>query len=406
VYEIAVIGATLSGNKGAASMLQSVLDNLPPLLGDVRFHVLSVYPAADREINRDPRVEIVPARPAALVLATPLAALWALLNRLGLGKRLLASSPILTALRRSQLLIDVSGISFSDGRVLELGYNVACLLPSLLMGQPVVKYSQAMGPFRTLLNRSLARSLLPRLALVIARGERTQEFLRELGLDGVPVCADAAFSMLEPETEESRQALAALDRFDGRRIVGISPSSVVENYARRHGIDYPQVMADLADRIIGAGYGVYLIAHAVRRSRRRGRTSDVETCQTIYGKVRARTYCHLVVEDYAPTTLRAVIGECDFFVASRFHAMVSSLARGVPTVVTGWSHKYVEVLDMFELGEWAVGYQQLDADALWDMFQRLVARETEVRAKIARHLPGVVASSKENAVHTAALLQR
>ena len=53
--EIATIGATLSGNKGAASMLQSVLDNLPPLLGEVHFNVLSVYPAEDEQLAKDPR---------------------------------------------------------------------------------------------------------------------------------------------------------------------------------------------------------------------------------------------------------------------------------------------------------------------------------------------------------------
>lgn len=387
-------------------MLQSVLDNLPPLLGEVRFHVLSVYPDEDRRANRDPRVEIVPARPAALLLATPLAALWALLKRLGLGTRLLERSPILAALARSKALIDLSGISFSDGRVVELAYNAACVLPPLLMGCAVVKYSQAMGPFRTWPNRTLARLLLPRIQLVIARGERTRSFLREVGLDEVPVCADAAFSMLEAESEETRAALAALERFGGRRIVGISASAVVERYAQRHGIDYVQIMADLADRAIEAGYGIWLIAHAIRKSRKKGRTNDIETCQAIYERLRGRAYCQLVVEDYAPTTLRAIIGACDLFVASRFHAMVSALAKGVPTVVTGWSHKYVEVLEMFELAEWAIGHQQLDADALWDMLRRLAGSEDEVRARIERHLPRVLASSRENAALTAALVGR
>ena len=386
-------------------MLQSVLDNLPPLLGEVHFHVLSVYPETDRRINLDPRVEIVTARPVALALATPLAALWALLKRLGLGTGPLMRSPVLAALVRSELLIDVSGISFSDGRVLELGYNVACVLPSLLLRQPVAKYSQAMGPFRTWPNRMLARLILPRLRLVIARGERTRGFLRELGLSEVPVCADVAFSMVEPDTEEARAALAALDPFDGRRTVGISASAVVESYARRHGIDYLQVLADLADRAIEAGCGVWLIAHATRKSRKKGRTNDVETCQAIYERLRAKAYCHLVVQDYAPATLRTIIGACDFLVASRFHAMVSALAKGVPTVVTGWSHKYVEVLEMFELGEWAISHQKLDTEALWGMLQRLMVGEEEVRTRIARHLPNVVASSRENAVRTAALLE-
>ena len=113
----------------------------------------------------------------------------------------------------------------------------------------------------------------------------------------------------------------------------------------------------------------------------------------------------MVTEDYSPSTLRTIIGGCDFFVASRLHAMVSSLTKGVPTLVTSWSHKYREVLDMFELGEWTVNHQSLTTKDLLDGFHQLVEQEDEVRARIARHLPDVIASSRRNAEITGCLLE-
>jgi colanic acid/amylovoran biosynthesis protein len=402
--EIATIGATLSGNKGAASMLLGVLDSLPPLLGDVRVNVLSVYPDEDRRLNSDGRVEIVTARPVGLVLAVPLAALWAFLHWLRLPPGPLRRNPVLAALHRSDVLIDLGGISFSDGRTIELVYNAACVLPALLLRKRVVKYSQAMGPFETALNRSLAKALLPRMALNVARGRRTLSYLQDLGLEDVPVCADAAFSMEEAGTPVARDALPALERFGGRRIVGVSASSVVQRYCQRRGIDYPQVLAGFADQAIQRGYGVWLIAHSVRRSGKAGRTNDVDTCQAVYDLLRDRRYCQLIVEDHDPRTLRSIVGECDFLVASRFHAMVSSLAKGVPTIATSWSHKYAEVLEMFQLGEWTVGHEALTSAALWDRFRQLAASEDAVRRQIARHLPDVVASSREGARRVAQLL--
>ena len=381
-------------------MLQAGLDLIPEYVDDAHFNVLSVYPGADRRLNRDDRVDVVPARPWQLMLMTPLALVGRVLPPA------LKLMPALRALRRSDLLIDMGGISFVDGRGgMTLAYNVACILPALILGKKVLKYSQALGPFHTLLNRLAARLVLPRVAVNVARGAKTLEHTQELGLTNVELCADAAFAMVERRTAETEHALAALSRFDGRRIVGISASSVVREYANQHGIDYCQVLAELIDQVTAEGYGVWLIAHAVRKSQRGGRTSDVETCEATYNLVENHSLCHLVTEDYRPSTLRTIIGECDFFIASRLHAMVSSLTKGVPTLVTSWSHKYREVLDMFELGEWTVNHQSLTTKDLLDGFHRLVEQEDEVRACIARHLPDVIASSRRNAEIVGRLLE-
>ncbi len=399
MIEIAIIGATFSGNKGAASMLQAGLDLIPQYERDVHFSVLSVYPAADRKANTNRHASVVAAKPWQLMLTVPLALAGRVLPPVC---RLL---PALRVLKKCDLLIDMSGISFVDGRGgATLIYNITCILPALILGKKVLKYSQALGPFRTPLNRWLAHLLLPRVAVNVARGAQTLAHTRELGLKNVESCADAAFALVERSTPEADQALAALSRFEGRSVVGISASSVVRRYAERHGIDYCTVMARFIDELNRQGYGVWLIAYAVRESTKGGHTSDVSTCETIFEQVIDQTACQLVTADYGPATLRTVVGQCDLFVASRFHAMVSSLAKGVPTLVTSWSHKYREVLDQFELGEWTVNHQTLTVQALLTGFHRLVEQQDQVRGKIAEHLPDVVASSRRNAEIAAGLL--
>jgi polysaccharide pyruvyl transferase WcaK-like protein len=93
--------------------------------------------------------------------------------------------------------------------------------------------------------------------------------------------------------------------------------------------------------------------------------------------------------------LRYLIGLCDFFVTSRFHAMVSSLAVGVPCLVIGWSHKYQEVLEMFELEEWAIGFDRLSPELLRSRADDLIANGPRVRASLTRHLPTVIGNTRQ-----------
>jgi polysaccharide pyruvyl transferase WcaK-like protein len=86
----------------------------------------------------------------------------------------------------------------------------------------------------------------------------------------------------------------------------------------------------------------------------------------------------------------------DLFLASRFHAMVSALAAGVPTLLIGWSHKYREVMRQFDVEEWALGYEQVSAEEVIDRFDRLLREERDVRERIVGHLEEVRASAGRN----------
>ncbi|WP_226638598.1 polysaccharide pyruvyl transferase family protein, partial [Novosphingobium profundi] len=166
---VAIIGSALSGNRGASAMLEAAIEGISRRIPDARFTLFSMYPDEDRALNHYPNLTIVPAGPLRLgIVINSLALLYWLLPPL--RSVLARSCGAIKALRDADVLLDQGGITFCDGREKFLLYNVASVLPALFMRVPVVKCAQAMGPFRSRVNRLAARAILPRMRLIVSRG--------------------------------------------------------------------------------------------------------------------------------------------------------------------------------------------------------------------------------------------
>ena len=206
---IAITAASYSGNKGAAAMLQSSISQLYNIYGEaLNIKLMSVYPDEDcKQVPWD-FVQIVSCKPEQLIfVAFPLAILYRIFRWFRPIRLILLKNKILKAYSETDMVLDEAGISFVDSRGFIMNtYAFICAAVPLLMDVPVVKYSQAMGPFQSFINRFLAKWILPKLSLICARGAITQENLKSIGIDkNVELCADGAFTM--PDIDSVRQEI-------------------------------------------------------------------------------------------------------------------------------------------------------------------------------------------------------
>ncbi len=152
----------------------------------------------------------------------------------------------------------------------------------------------------------------------------------------------------------------------------------------------------MIDHVTGEhGRPVLLLAHSAREHTDKTHNNDLPLCREIYARLASRERVLFPDAELSSQALRHLIGSCDVFVASRFHAMVSSLSMEVPTLVIGWSHKYREVLDMFGLADWAVGHEALTHDEFEVRMSRLLAEAPELRARLGARLPQVRGTALE-----------
>ncbi len=359
------------------------------------FFLLSYYPKDDKKVKTFKNVIVLSADPKYLIFLVPISFLCAIIKKLHLPLPGFNRIKEIKALYESDVVLDLSGISFADGREFYLLFNIATLLPGLFMGKKTIKCAQALGPFENPINRFCAKLFLPKMSLIIARGNKTYSHLvKSLKLKNVKKGTDYAFSLkIGPDDEQAIKRYLNNKIFKSRNLVGICPSEVVNKYCKKNNIDYVTTMVDFVQYLIEKKHDVVIIPHSFRRNTEKRRNNDFPLCKTIYQKIKNKEKLILVEDDLNARELRILIGKCRFFVGSRFHAMISSLVMAVPTLAIGWSHKYGEVFKMFGLEEYVLGYKALSYKSLERNYIKLVKNEKEIKRLIQNNLEKVIALS-------------
>jgi polysaccharide pyruvyl transferase WcaK-like protein len=404
---IAIIAATLSGNRGAEAMLTTTIGRIRERYPDANFNVYSYYPKRDNELVIDSNIRIFSATPLYLVTVLfPCSLLQWLFKRLGPKSldKLIPES--VRALDTSDILIDLAGVSFIDGREKFLPYNVLTLAPALLLGTPVVKFSQAIGPFHNQLNRFLAKFTLSRTNKIFARGNNTLEHLKTLSLINChtePV-ADVAF-LHQPTDTLTQENITKVDdlterlKHVDRELIGICPSSVLASKLTKGNVNYIQHIAAICQLLIERGYAVLLYPNATRETEMTAvRNNDLPVIIDIVNLLDNDSIpsnsLYFVDFDVNTIGIKRLMTQCRLVMVSRFHAMIAALSDSQPVIVLGWSHKYHEVMDYFDLDKLVFDFTQLDTDLMLGTIRDTLDNDLIIRQKIDRRYEQVMASAR------------
>jgi len=395
---IAIIGAALSANKGAAAMVESVMARLPNEMGDCHFDILTTYPDADASrIPAGADAAVVGLQPLRLALVEfPIACLALVARTLRIPLFWVRSRGCRSMLD-SSVVVDVAGISFADGRGFAIVvYNALMTGVPLLLGVPTVKAAQALGPFQSIPNKWLAPLVLRRVKTVCARGSRTREHLDSFGGVNAVDVADLAFSLDEAAGLPSAVS-TALGSIDSNFIV-VMPSAVVKGIFESTGGNYVSAMASLVTEIRSkTGRSVVIAPHSYRAGLPEGRMNDGPVCREVAEACVTDSQVLGLDSDLTAGELRHLVALGSVLVTSRFHAMISGLATSTPTVVVGWSHKYKEVLDDFGLSSLGLDSSALNNPSeIADVVARVLSTRDELSKQITAALPAVKVRSLRN----------
>jgi polysaccharide pyruvyl transferase WcaK-like protein len=384
-------------------MLVTVIGKLRRRFPDAGFKVFTYYPKEDRELVTQKHVDILSCKPASLVLRfLPFAVMEWLANRIGLRLPDRCLTRVVQELRKCDVLVDISGVSFVSGREIYLPFNILTIWPALMLGVPVVKLSQALGNFNNPVTRACAKVFLPECRRIFARGQTTEAHLQGLGLDNFERAADTAFLFrpeysLTAENENKNEAIE-IELLDlkkaGKSILAIAPSSLVHNSSQKAGKDYIQAILELVSHFDRNGMHFLFLPNSNREGSEKNRNNDLTVIRALREQARLTMPAYLfermhwVLWDANTRSLKKLLSYCEMLFTSRFHAMIAALSLGVPVLVMGWSHKYVEALADFGLERYAADFDDTQTD-LANLADELYSNREQLRKDILDHLVNV-----------------
>jgi polysaccharide pyruvyl transferase WcaK-like protein len=337
----------------------------------------------------------------ALVLC-PLSLVFSLLRYLHLKSIYSLLSAAVKDMANCEVLLDISGVSFMDGREKFLPFNIATILPAMLLSVPVVKLSQGIGPFNNLLTKYSAKLFLKRCIKVFPRGDISYQYMASLFPYGknFHVAPDLAFlhsyrsSMVYQNIDYINQVCKEIKKSNALKI-GICPSSVLYSKTKKRGLDYINLMGQVIKKLCSDGSRVVVFPNATREGSTTLRNNDLVIIDKLKKHLGPNQLNVLWIEkDVNTDDIKSIIQCCDAVMVSRFHAMIAALTLIVPVLVIGWSHKYMEVMRLFGIEEYVLDFKEENLHA-WQKFDFLLTHRYEIINKIEKALPKVRLESKK-----------
>ncbi|MFW6011333.1 MAG: polysaccharide pyruvyl transferase family protein [Desulfosalsimonas sp.] len=222
------------------------------------------------------------------------------------------------------IVIDASGFSYSDqwgiGATRELARASRRWRKQ---GTKVILVPQAMGPFTSPKIKKYIRSAADNVDLMFPRDPISYRHLIEV------VGARPNIKMAPDFTNLIQGILPDYFDPDKNRFCMVPNYRMIDKTPREQSKAYTPFMIQCARYLLEKDQKPFVLVHEgendmmLARQIAEGAGGDLP-----------------IIRESQPLKIKGILGACQGTIGSRFHGLVSALSQGVPSLATGWSHKY------------------------------------------------------------------
>ena len=324
-------------NKGAELMLHAVVQKLRERYPDAKLTMAPTYGGSDdtfekmRNLNLYPKVWLW-RRGIDFGQLAEFLPKNSLLKRYGL---------VLT--NEIDVVIDAAGFSYSD----QWGINSSRELSSSSArwkknGTKLIMLPQALGPFHNANIDKYVKKWVKNADLVFAREADSYGYLTELVGEQDKIKLSPDFTNLVKGTLPE-----GYDASD-KRIALVPNYRMIDMTNKEESEAYLPFMIRCAKYLTEQGMKPFILVHEGTNDR------------ILAEKISKAAGGIPIVKETNPLHIKGILGSCDATIGSRFHGLVSALSQGIPSLATGWSHKYLRLFEDYDFKDGVVSV--LDSD--------------------------------------------
>ncbi|MGM0443493.1 MAG: polysaccharide pyruvyl transferase family protein [Fibrobacterota bacterium] len=203
---------------------------------------------------------------------------------------------------------------------------------------------QAFGPFKSFTIRRAITAAVNRADLIYAREQTSYNYLTEVVGTRSNIRIAPDFTNLVkgtvPDTFDRENNQFCL--IPNHHMLDKTPSDVSNAYE--------SFMCTCAKYLVERGQKPFILIHEGRKDELLG-----ESIRRAAGNIP-------IVKEPDPFKIKGILGQCRGTVGSRFHGLVSALSQGVPSLGTGWSHKYRHLFEDYGFPEGVVDVRMKESD--------------------------------------------
>jgi len=245
------------------------------------------------------------------------------------------------------VVIDAAGFSYSD----QWGKNSTKELANSCErwkknGAKVVLLPQAFGPFKHSGNKKNIRKVVGLANLVFAREQVSYDYLVEA------VGQNHSNVQIAPDFTNILEGILPKE-FDkeSHRFCIVPNYRMIDKTDKTSSEAYIPFMAKCTQYALENDQKPFLLVHEGEK--------DYWLARQISEAVNNEVP---IIRESNPLKIKGILGACEGTIGSRFHGLVSALSQGVPSLATGWSHKYKMLFDDYEFGEGLLGVNASDQE--------------------------------------------
>lgn len=235
------------------------------------------------------------------------------------------------------VIIDAAGFSYSDQWGVRNSKELASSSRKWKRnGSKLILLPQALGPFEDIKNKKYVKQWVKCSDLIFAREIDSYQFITGIVGEQEKIKIYPDFTNLVKGTlpvgyEASDKRIALVPNY---RM--IDKTSIEESKA------YLPFMIRCAKYLLSKGAKPFILVH------------EGDNDKVLADKISESVGGLPIVKETNPLHIKGILGTCDATIGSRFHGLVSALSQGVPSLATGWSHKYIRLFEDYGFQEGVV----------------------------------------------------